>query len=489
MPPAAGHFLAALQVAAAITWVGGLTGSLCALIIPHSWRTVAFAYGKASLRTNRAGCDNALPPSPVPAVPKSWFTGFYVIGLTTAIAALRLDDVGAFHSAEAVGDAAHPDHLKAKCSAAGSVFPITSGWAAVSTILLLYCCHLLRRLYECVAVHNFSPTARMPLHLWLAGMLHYLAVPFTLIPAALPSCIVGMQPAATAVPSMPQQLVWWPTVVGSAAARGVAQHRGSIAAAGLLLFVAGNVAQHVVHLQLAALRPRPGRRAVAADASVPPPASRTGTKTVASQRSRASRSPSPRRRQQPVDALRGHDEASSDGLRLRVHKSISAPESHPAAAARSPAAADLLSGEQQPAIPTPAMAPEVLQRRYPLPAGGLFDWCLCPHYTAEVAVYAGLLLMNTDALLGVLQVPAAAHAALTAARAQLSEAAGALTLHALLEIARLLMPALRLAAPALLVLWVAANLTATALSSKHWYAAAYGPEALRRRAAIWPGLL
>jgi len=135
------------------------------------------------------------------------------------------------------------------------------------------------------------------------------------------------------------------------------------------------------------------------------------------------------------------------------------------------------------------MAVDVLQRRYPLPAGGLFDWCLCPHYTAEVAVYAGLLLMNTDALLRVLQAPAAAHAALTAVRTQLSEEAGVVTLHSLLETARLLLPTLRLAAPALLVLWVAANLTATALSSKHWYAAAYGPEALRQRAAIWPGLL
>jgi hypothetical protein len=134
------------------------------------------------------------------------------------------------------------------------------------------------------------------------------------------------------------------------------------------------------------------------------------------------------------------------------------------------------------------MAADALQRRYPLPAGGLFDWCLCPHYTAEVAVYAGLLLMNTDALLRVLQTPAAAHAALTAVRAQLSGGAGDVTLHSLLDIASHLLPALRLAAPALLVLWVAANLTATALSSKQWYAAAYGPEALRRRPAIWPGL-
>lgn len=85
------------------------------------------------------------------SVPKSWFTYFYVLGF-----AVTLYSIADMH------DRLVPSYMY--------VAPV------------LYLLHLARRVAECVFIHRFSSAARMPLHLWLAGVLHYLCVPWTLLP-------------------------------------------------------------------------------------------------------------------------------------------------------------------------------------------------------------------------------------------------------------------------------------------------------------------
>jgi hypothetical protein len=91
---------------------------------------------------------------------------------------------------------------------------------AHACVLGAFLLHVARRLYECLAVHRFSASARMPLHLFLFGAAHYVCAPFALLPAC-----VGAPPAP----------------------------RAPLAALGALLFAAGSALQHVAHCALAAL--------------------------------------------------------------------------------------------------------------------------------------------------------------------------------------------------------------------------------------------
>jgi hypothetical protein len=129
-------------------------------------------------------------------VPKRWFTAFYGAGLCVALLASPL--------------AARPLELP----------------------LALFSLHLLRRLLECLLVHRFSPDAVMPLHLWLAGLAHYAAVPWTLLPPSIAAHGAGTTDSATC---------------GAATTL--------VLALCCLLFCVANLQQHRIHRALADLRP------------------------------------------------------------------------------------------------------------------------------------------------------------------------------------------------------------------------------------------
>ncbi len=92
-----------------------------------------------------------------------------------------------------------------------------------SHALTLYSLHLARRFGECLGMHKFSEGARMPLHLWAAGMLHYTLAPW---------CHLLRNPSAS--PSSQVQLLWL---------------------CGFFLVVVCNIGQSAAHAQLARLRP------------------------------------------------------------------------------------------------------------------------------------------------------------------------------------------------------------------------------------------
>lgn len=314
-------------------------------------------------------------PQRLPSVPKSWFTAFYAVGLGVDAAAI------------------------AAAAVVGTAPPLAMLPAAAFAV------HLVRRLYECLAVHAWGAGARMPAHLWAAGVAHYLLAPLTLLPAAVaggPSSLLGPV------------------------------DRVLVAAAGGALFVWGNYEQHMSHAHLAALRAPTARR--------------------------PARGP-----QETEEAGAG----SSDG---RV-------------------AATRRRGAGEPPARSPQPSSSSSSSSYVLPTGRLFDAVVCPHYTAEIALYAGLALLHAACATGGGggSVPLAACAASvgggTAWLLPAGTAASAATAAALCRAAAS-------AGPWLLLVWVAANLTATARHTREWYAAAVPGAAgeIRRRAAVWPPL-
>ena len=350
---------AALQVAqsgALLVWSAGLLGAVASMTLPALQS--ALTYGRL---TGGGASAAARWAERLPSVPKSWFTAFYAVGAATCTTAMAL----------------------ALAGGAGA-----AGGAALLPLLLLLL-HELRRLGECLWLHAWGGRAvRMPLHLWLAGLAHYLGAPFSLLQAG--GCGAAHGPPRWREP--------WPL---GAAALGVA------------LWAWGNYEQHASHALLAGLRRGTG----------------------------------------------GGAAGVGGGSAGRLPGALSAPlEGQPRRSPRR-AAREGLGGPL--AEPPPAIAPSAtLPARYTLPSGRLFDLIVCPHYTAEVAVYVGLALVHS----------AVAAASGCAARE------GA---------------ALRALPPALLAAWVAANLSATALHTRQWYALHFPAEAarVRRRAAIFPGML
>jgi hypothetical protein len=218
-------------------FVFGTVGSFATLL---PWLKPASLYGR--LLSGAPARSGALRALQLLSLPKSSaFTLFYVFGFSFAAGVFACTVLG---------------HLP----------------GAHVCVLGVFLLHVSRRLYECLAVHKFSRSTRMPLHLFLFGAAHYACAPFALLPAC-----GGAPPAGT---------------------------RALLAALGAGLFAAGSGVQHVAHSALAAL-----------------PRGREG-------------------------------------------------------------------GE------------DVLRKRYPLPGpahSAVFAFALCPHYTGEIALYAGLLLLRAAA--------------------------------------------------------------------------------------------
>lgn len=439
------RLLVEMQTVAAFVWIAAAFGSIVAALAPSRLQHAVFSYGK-------------LTTSSLPSVPKSWFTAFYAWGIaTTALftVAVLLQEVPLPRRRASLSDLSLPS------------------LATLATIEL-YGLHLLRRLHECLSVHAFSPTAMMPIHLWLAGLAHYTLVPATLIPAA--SAVISDSGLLSLVSSETRK----------AAIPG-------LAFVGVCSFVCGNVAQNWAHRHLA--RMRAGSRGSSGTTVQPVVAANDhGRRSGGS-----SNGPQCGLDSQNNDSVeeRVTATAASSGRRVPAHCSPAA-----ASAAAASAAADLA--------------------RYPLPRGGLFEHVLCPHYAAEVAIYAGLaattLAAGAAAAAGLIlpaSVAAGAGAAVAspsaaqplvvdgwlswaAARAAAAAAAVAASCvgsissdsaawAAAAESAVLRhLPLLRAVSPLLLLVWVAANLTATARASRRWYQQRAGIPASELPPAICP---
>lgn len=440
-----------LQTVAAIVWIAAALGSVIAALAPSRLQHAVFSYGK-------------LAKSSIPSVPKSWFTAFYAWGL----AATAL-----FTVAVMLQESPLP-RRRASLSDLSLRSLVTLG------IIELYGIHLMRRLYECLSVHSFSPTARMPVHLWLAGLAHYTLVPATLIPA-VSVAISGWIGISLVLSNLLTVAV------------------AGIALAGLCAVIFGNVAQNWAHRHLARMRTEGS-----SGTTVQPVVAANDHGRRSSGASKGPQSGSNSRLNDVSEEGTATTARSSNGKRTEA----AAADSPPAAAAAT--AADLA--------------------RYPLPRGGLFELVLCPHYTAEVAIYAGLAALTLAAgaagAAGLLPasaaasvvwssastavlVPTSASAPLVvdswlgwaAGRAAATAAAGAAAClgttssdgaawAAAAEAAVLQhLPLLRAASPLLLLLWVAANLTATARASRRWYEQRVGaPVSEQLPPAICPAL-
>lgn len=102
--------------------------------------------------------------------------------------------------------------------------------AAAQLPLAVFALHAWRRLAECLWVHRFSATARMPVVIWAAGVAFYLVAPWALMPAG---DLMARGCATAALPRWAEAL---------------------LVASGVTLSVVGQGLQHATHVALAALK-------------------------------------------------------------------------------------------------------------------------------------------------------------------------------------------------------------------------------------------
>jgi hypothetical protein len=410
-----------MQAAASIMWLLATVGALVAYSVPAL--RPATVYGR--LLGGDGGGDRgggggavkrAVRAAAAVTVPKRWFVVFYVVGL--AVDAVVL------------------------VTAAAAGYP-----RVALAVVALHAAHVARRLAECVWVHAWSH-ARMPAHLWAAGIAHYVMAPWSLLPpcAGVPGLLglLGLPGGGGGgAPPPPGPLA------ALALVRGLAT-----VVAGVGLFVAGNVVQAIVHRQLAALRD--------------PAAGEGGAPAAAGGRGAGGASgdppPRPRRRQAGADA--GGDTGTSGAAAPFLDVDLS-PVDGPGGTGSGPAtptAAPVAPGADGAASAALAASPAA---RYPLPRGGFFDLAVCPHYTAEIAVYVGLIAVQ------------AGGAAVFGGRG------GAPPPGACADPA----PAVTAPGAVLLAAWVAANLCVTGARTRAWYVSTYPrDQRVRYTAAVVPFL-
>lgn len=362
-------------------------------------------------------------------VPKRWFTWFYVVGSVVNISAALI---------------AH-----------GAGYPT---WTFV--LQALYQIHLIRRTLECLLIHKWSKEARMPVHLWIMGIVHYLCVPWSLIPACgggpsflsftgVPSAMSLFFRAASAMKSGASASSIASSIpMGQAAASGVTMMRGvSAVSMGFGFIVGGNLVQALVHKALADLR---------MDANAGAGSKRNDDDALsASNQQDAAAS----RRRQVVASSSTSQRAAGSGMLMDV-------DIGDAASGASSSAST--SSASVPRIVDPATESAALLQsnaaRYPLPQGGFFEHAICPHYTAEICIYFGLFVAQMG-LTTVLGPPSSTTC---------------VDHH----------PVMSRLGGIMLVVWVAANLCVTGLRTKGWYLQMY-PHAHRVRytAAVIPYVL
>ena len=416
----------------------------------HEWLFISFY---VAVPTNMSLHSLLTALQRLPSVPKSWFTAFYALGLV--IAALAI--------------------------AAG----LDAGYSRIHLLpLAVYTLHLVRRLGECLFVHRWSSSARMPLHLWLAGMGHYLLVPWTLLPQCLSAAIqkwserVANLTAAAAAANATNATSNNAALAAAAAASPRPIPLGFIVPSfltsvdaryliggGLALALWANAQQHVCHRILAGLRKGRANSSTTKD-------DESSDNSAAAQNNETS----------SLDSKKGNSGSSTSGLRRRR-------------GGKEEAAAATQKQEQQSsgttAVPNTS---DATAGRHSLPSEGLFRWIVCPHYTAEIVLYAALILVHYGAIAleGAEGLPrcsfvvdgsaAAAGSSSSSSSSSSSGGSGSIFGTFLAELSGM--------GPLLLAAWVAANLAATANHTKEWYLAQFPAQAdaIRKRGAIIPGV-
>lgn len=137
-------------------------------------------------------------------VPKAWFTHLYIVGALCGMLCL----VHATTSSKACATSTWLQQLLGTpqpAPAANEPHDCHGNLQAASAVL--YTLHSLRRVYECFAVHRFSPTARMHVVVYLEALAHYAVAAATMwMPYAVP-------PASGAVVWLGYSLcvaaMWW----------------------------------------------------------------------------------------------------------------------------------------------------------------------------------------------------------------------------------------------------------------------------------------
>jgi|AntAceMinimDraft_1070359.scaffolds.fasta_scaffold11764_1 3-oxo-5-alpha-steroid 4-dehydrogenase 3 len=233
--------------------------------------------------------------------------------------------------ADALTAGAQASDLRRGLGDRGAVYSATSGALTAA----LFQVHVMRRLVEAIAVSKYRPGARMHVVLYLGGLAYYIAAPFTLLsPGALQSVLdagaAGFQALGPATPL-------------------VALGRGFIDVTGVQTWAA------------------------AAWAATPAPPAGLDVAADLAQRLREN-----------LRAVGGGQ--SGMGTALFVMGNIHQNRYHRhLAAIRGPGGNAVAAG-------SPAAAASPHARTYGIPYGGWFDAVSCPHFLAEVMLYAGLAL-------------------------------------------------------------------------------------------------
>ena len=456
--------IADAQTAAAAFFAAGVLGALVPELLMPALAPAA-VYGRLLLPAAAPGSSgngngggggdggSVVPPSLLLhfslALQRAWpvpkgraFTGFYVLAAAVNAFALLL-----------AVRAGHPP------------------WSLA--LLALFQLHAARRLAECLWLHRFSRGARMSAPLVLAGALHYVFTSFALLPARprewRPYSWRGAEAEEAALDG----------AVGGATF-GTALD-ALVAALGLALFLGGSLMQHLAHRQLAALRgdeKRDGGGDGGSSGGVVGGGAggfgggargagiRDTDDSSSASAARSRRAPQPR---PPADSAASTGAIAEPGKDRDNASSAGSDGSDAATAAAATAAAAA-------AAASTAASAAVAD---PFPRGGLVEVTLSPHYTAELAIYGGLMLLR-GAAAALEEEARALHVGFDATGAPLLAAAPARQPAGL---------AARAAAP-LLLAWVACNLGVTALRTKRWYATAFpGERAARETAAFLPLLL
>jgi hypothetical protein len=259
---------------------------------------------------------------------------------------------------------------------------------------------------------------------------------------------------------------------------------------GMLLFSGGNIVQFIVHRELARLRDAgseaEGRREEDDGSGAGASASGAPGSSSAARATEGSADDDVRRRRAvgasaPQGSRGGSGGASAPFLDVDLARTP--PASGPVAAGTGTGTG---TGTGM-GMGTAAVARSTAAK-YPLPKGGFFDLAVCPHYTAEIALYLGLLIVQYGCAivlgngLGGLGVGMGGGAAARAPfPAHVSLSCGPSD-EPFPLLSRLSFP--------LLVAWVATNLCVTGARTRAWYVSTYPREVrVRYTAAVIPYLL
>lgn len=495
------------------------------------------------------------------SVPKSWFTVFYIVGLALAaalLAAIASEHAAPCHAvghwsgtATGNGGSALPSrsaalHQWLQCVAANIV---TEGRAGDALLMSVFGLHALRRLLECMCVHRFSASARMPVHLWLAGVGHYVLTPFALL-----------RPVGGIAASAGEHASWATTGMSGESSAIVAGFVRSLPLTlwcGITAVAGASVLQCIAHLQLASLRSRHGPISASGTNASSRSSSDTGVSnpddSIANLANDSGGDVSPASTQSPsllhrrgrtptrrlgTNSLPPDTPPTTPSLRVqqtlsrRAASGMSAGhgDGSPAIAVSPSPATSVAPGTASPAAtagvaasgmrssagsaggfaPTPpassahpAPAENEPAADYSVPNVGLFQYAWCPHYAAEIAIYAGLLLIAVS-LGHVAAWPGASSSGnswasietnsgpLLLPRFQAALPPGASRVAAFVEHAVVQAAAAAQYNAALLFVWVCCNLSATAARTRGWYLSlpsVQSDPAARAKPALFPGLL